>query len=184
MFKIRNINSKGTTERYSEAISKLHRPGDYVQVVRGLPRSIVMVCPDGCGENITINLDRRAGKAWRKFETGEKLTIYPSIWRDTGCRAHFIIWKNRIIWCGYGDSEGVTLDEQLIAKVLNQLSVENYTSFELIADNLQLIPWEAFWACIELTHRRQAIEGNKGTYRRIGNKNTPSTISRILNTWV
>jgi hypothetical protein len=84
-------------ERYSEAVTKLHSPGDYVLVVRGLPRTIVMVCPDGCGENITINLDRRTGKAWRKFEAGGKLTIYPSVWRDT---AVHILSSGKIVLFG------------------------------------------------------------------------------------
>lgn len=178
-----SIVSKGTTERYSEAVAKLHSPGDYVFVVRGLPRAIVMVCPDGCGENITINLDRRTGKAWRKYETGEKLTIYPSVWRDTGCRAHFIVWKDRIIWCGTEGSSGVTLDEALIARVFSKLSTESYTSFETIADELQLIPWEALWACQELVHRRRSVEGNKGAYRKIGDTDIPLKVSGRIDTW-
>ena len=181
MSRAHNIVSKGTTERYSEAVAKLRSPGDYVLVVRGQPRSIVMVCPDGCGENITINLDRRTGKAWRKYETGEKLTIYPSVWRDTGCCAHFIVWKDRIIWCGGGSSSGVTLDETLIVSVLSKLSAESYSSFESIAEDIQLIPWEALWACEELVRRRQCVEGNKGTYRRIGSIDTPSGGSGRIN---
>jgi hypothetical protein len=167
MSKMHSITSKGITERYSEAVEKLQRPGDYVIVTRGLPRSIVMVCPDGCGENITINLDRRTGKAWRKYEAGEKLTIYPSVWRDTGCRAHFIIWKNHIIWCGAGEHSKITLDETTISKVLNKLSPNSYMYFESIADQLQESPWDALWSCKELVHRGRALEGDNKDYRRI-----------------
>jgi len=181
MTRVHSIAPKGTSERYSEAIEKLHSPGDYVLVVRGQPRTIVMVCPDGCGENVTINLDRRTGKAWRKYETGEKLTIYPSVWRDTGCRAHFIVWKDRIIWCGVGDSLEVTLDETLIARVFNKLSAESYTNFESIADDLKLIPWEALWACKELKRRNRCVEGSKGTYRRVGNTSSPPPVSGYIN---
>lgn len=181
MSKTHNIVSKGSTERFSEAVAKLNSPGDYVIVVRGQPRSIVMVCPDDCGENITINLDRRTGKAWRKYETGEKLTIYPSVWRDTGCCAHFIVWKDRIIWCGQQGSAGVTLDEAMIAKVYSKLSTESYINFESIADDLQLIPWEALWACKELVHRHRSVEGNKGTFRKIGNTDIPPPVSGRIN---
>lgn len=167
MAKSYNIVSKGITERFSEAVEKVHSPGDYVLVIRGLPRSIIMVCPDGCGENITVNLDPRTGKAWRKYETGEQLTLYPSVWRDTGCRAHFIIWKSRIIWCGTGESSGITLDESLISDVLNKLSNQVYINFESIAEELKLIPWEALWACKELVHRNRCVEGNNnGTFRK------------------
>lgn len=181
MTRVHSIAPKGTSERYSEAVEKLHSPGDYVLVVRGQPRTIVMVCPDGCGENITINLDRRTGKAWRKYETEEKLTIYPSVWRDTGCRAHFIVWKDRIIWCGVGDSLGVNLDETLVARVFSKLSAESYTNFESIADDLKLIPWEALWACKELKRRNRCVEGDKGAYRRVGSTGSPPAVSGHIN---
>jgi hypothetical protein len=140
-----------------------------------------MVCPDGCGENLTINLDRRTGKAWRKYQTGVNLTIYPSVWRDTGCRAHFIVWKDRIIWCGNGDSSGVILEETLIAKVFSKLSVDSYISYESIAEDLQLIPWEALWACKELQKRRRCVEGSKGIYRRVGDVGSPPPYSGHIN---
>jgi hypothetical protein len=76
-----------------------------VTVTRGAPRSIVILCPDGCGEVLTVNLDRRSGPAWRFFERRGTLTIYPSIWRDSGCRAHFIIWNSEILWCDGGEAE-------------------------------------------------------------------------------
>ena len=153
---------------------KLLVPGDCVLVVRGLPRSIVMVCPDGCGENITINLDRRTGKAWRKFETSGKLTIYPSVWRDTGCRAHFIVLRDRIIWCDSHESSGISVDESIIEKVFKQLSNNNYVHFEQISDLLQAIPWEVLWACKELVRRGQAQVSNKDNFKRIGTTFIPN----------
>ncbi|WP_425373246.1 DUF6527 family protein, partial [Klebsiella pneumoniae] len=30
-------------------------------------------------------------------------TLYPSIWRTTGCRSHFWVRIGRIHWCGKAD---------------------------------------------------------------------------------
>jgi len=97
------IVQRGSTQRYSEALPLLRLPGDLVIVVRGVPRSIVIQCPEGCGEVISLNLDRRAGPAWQRFERRGSLTIYPSVWRETGCEAHFIVWNNIILWCDRAD---------------------------------------------------------------------------------
>ncbi len=160
------ISSKGSTSKFSEAVPKLVVPGDYVVVMRGVPRSIVMSCPDGCGEILPINLDRRIGKAWRTYNTGEALTIFPSVWRDTGCCAHFIVWRDQILW---PDSLGTTepiFDEELLSTVLSQLGNNDFTSFETIAEKLSWIPWEVLWACHALVRQRRAIEGKQGLFRR------------------
>jgi hypothetical protein len=181
MTKAHRINSKGTTEKYADAIAKLHSPGDYVLVVRGTtPRSIVMVCPDGCGENITVNLDRRIGKAWRKYERNGNLSVYPSVWRDTGCRAHFIVWNDQILWSGTRDASDKIVQESLITEVYKTLSPAQFAHYEVIAETLQAIPWEALWACRELVRRNHAAEGERGTFRRVGNEgNQPQACGRI-----
>ena len=61
---------------------------------------MLIACPDGCGETLSINLDQRMGKAWEINERGGDLTLYPSVWREGGCESHFIVWRNRIVWCG------------------------------------------------------------------------------------
>lgn len=181
MSKAHRILSRGTTEKYAEAIAQLHAPGDCVLVVRGVPRTVVMVCPDGCGETLTVNLDPRTGKAWRKYEQNGKLTIYPSVWRDTGCRAHFIIWNDRILWCDTSDSASVTIDEALIETVFNSLPTGNPSHFEMLAEHLNAIPWDVLWACKELMRRGCAQVENQNTFRRLGNKYIPPTISGRLN---
>lgn len=180
MPKAHRILLRGTTEKYAEAVAQLHAPGDCVIVVRGVPRTVVMVCPDGCGETITVNLDPRTGKAWRKYERNGKLTIYPSVWRDTGCRAHFIIWHDRILWCGTSDSASIPVDEALIETVFNNLPTSKAIHFEMIAEPLKAIPWDVLWACEELVRRGSALVENQNSFRRIGNKYTPPTaIGRI-----
>ncbi len=59
-----------------------------------------MACPDGCGDTLVINLDDRAGKAWLLDERRGKLSLYPSVWREDGCRSHFILWSDYLIWIG------------------------------------------------------------------------------------
>lgn len=161
------LKSKGVSEKYSDAVARLNSPGDYVLVVRGVPRSVVMVCPDGCGENLTVNLDRRIGKAWRKYETDGKLTLYPSVWRDTGCRAHFIVWKDHILWCGENNPRRTRIDESLIDIVFRKLPSAEAISYEKIAEESQLIPWDVLWACRELTYRKSAIEEQEGMFKKI-----------------
>lgn len=177
MTKAHSISFLGTVERYADAIAKLRSPGDYVLVVRGVPRTIVMSCPDGCGETLTINLDRRTGPAWRKYEHDGRLSIYPSIWKDTGCRAHFIVWRNRILWCGLRDESRLSLlDEGHVANVLKHLPTKNFVHFESIAEELHAIPWEIYWACKELVIRGCAIEGKqKGTFCSITKTNPPAS---------
>ena len=75
-----------TVERRHEADALTARPGDAVLVHRGRARSLVMACPDGCGERLTVNLDPEAGPAWRAYQTPRGLTLYPSVWRESGCK--------------------------------------------------------------------------------------------------
>ena len=160
------INYLGVVARYSEAMGKLRKPGDCVSVVRGTPRAIVMSCPDGCGETLTINLDRRIGPAWRKYEKNDHLTVYPSVWRESGCRAHFIIWRNSILWCGPSeDYVGTHTEEHLLPLVLAKLSTTTYRHYEVIADALEINPWEVFWACKDLVRAGKAEQGKTGMFR-------------------
>jgi len=32
-----------------------------------------------------------------------QLTLFPSVWRDTGCQSHFNIWRDRILIFGIGE---------------------------------------------------------------------------------
>ena len=55
--------------RYTNAASSVSKPGDCAVVERaGTRRQLVMCCPDGCGEILSINLDPRSGPAWRLYK--------------------------------------------------------------------------------------------------------------------
>src|SRR5947208_4568845 len=101
------LNLRAVVESRSEVGALLSKPGDAVIIQRGQPRWIMLNCPCGCGEDIPINLDRRAAKAWRYYDgEGRGVTLFPSVWRDTGCQSHFIVWRGRILLLeAYGEDE-------------------------------------------------------------------------------
>lgn len=159
------VRNLGTAARYSEAMERIKQPGDYVLVLRGTPRGIVMSCPDGCGEHVIINLDRQGGPAWRRYTCGDKLSIFPSVWRDSGCRAHFIIVRDRIYWCGAdGAGAAVHVDESLVSTVLKHLNHVTPVHYEAIAASLGAIPWEVVWACAALQRAGLASEPKRGYF--------------------
>lgn len=131
----RMLHLVGEAEYRDEAEAKLAKPGDATLVVRGRTRSVVMACPDGCGETLVVNIDPRAGKAWRMDTRGEGLTLYPSVWRDGGCRSHFIVWRGFLIWCDrfiLGNQEP-RYDPSIEEAVLSAMDVSTPLTAEVIA---------------------------------------------------
>jgi hypothetical protein len=151
------IVMKGEVTHRHLADEVLKAPGEAVIVRRGVLRSVVMACPDGCGELLTINLDGRAGKAWRYYDRGGDVSLFPSVWRDSGCESHFILWRSRIHWCDWSEELDMPMAE-VIVQVRDALGtqLESYTS---IADRLDLVPWAALSACGKLRREGIALEG-------------------------
>lgn len=90
--KNRSISLKAELDSRVGAANLLVAPGDAVLITRGQPRWLLLRCPCGCGEEMPVNLDARAGKAWRLYRRPHSgLTLFPSVWRDTGCESHFVI---------------------------------------------------------------------------------------------
>jgi Family of unknown function (DUF6527) len=59
-----------------------------------------MVCPCGCGELIELNLLKQARPCWSVQEHADgTITLAPSVWRQKGCRSHFLLRRGRIDWC-------------------------------------------------------------------------------------
>lgn len=151
------LTFKGEVTQRHQADELLQMPGEAVLVRRGVLRSIVIACPDGCGEMLTINLDGRAGKAWRFYGHANDMSLFPSVWRDSGCGSHFILWRSRIYWCDWGDELEVPMVEN-VAKVQEALGpqLESYMS---IAERLDLVPWAVLSACGKLRRDGLAVEG-------------------------
>lgn len=158
---------KAQVEQRHEANPLLKLPGDAALVHRGVFRSLVMACPDGCGELLTINLDARAGKAWRMYGTPGELSLFPSVWRETGCRSHFILWRSKIYWCDWGDELDTPIEE-VVQLVRDRLTSE-LVPYVRIADELQVVPWSVLAACNRLVSQGVAQEGKnkqRGFFRR------------------
>ncbi|HEX8124724.1 MAG TPA: DUF6527 family protein [Allosphingosinicella sp.] len=127
-----------------------------------------MACPDACGSVLTINLDDRAGAAWRIYRERDLLSVYPSIWRESGCRAHFFLRRNRIIWCGPDILDVGEYDLELLDLVRAALD-ERHRFAEEIARDLEEAPWEVADAANELVNRGEAEkrrDGDRWAYSR------------------
>jgi hypothetical protein len=161
---------RGEVDRNHQAAALAEAPGDAAIVRRGRLRSIVIACPDGCGDHITINLDNEAGPAWRLYRRPRGLTLFPSVWRESGCRSHFIIWHNAILWCEpfwLHDREPEAQDSSLNARVLSRLT-NSYQPYADIALALEEVPWEVARACRALQNEgcvEEAPGSLRGNYR-------------------
>jgi hypothetical protein len=89
-------------ENLSQASEALQAKDALVVVQRGRPRWLKMRCPCGCGEIISLNLDRAAGESWHLVIQDGRVGLFPSVWRDSGCQSHFILWRNVAYFCGTG----------------------------------------------------------------------------------
>ena len=166
---------KSTVQSRGEATALLHNPGDAVLVERGRPRWLLLKCPCGCGEVIPINLDKRAGPAWRLYRSKRYgYSVHPSVWRDTGCESHFIIWRNRILLLGkrYGGYRSLAAREEITAlgeQVYAALPENEFTYYVVIADTIREVPWEVLDACRYLVREGLALEhetDERGLFRR------------------
>jgi hypothetical protein len=93
-------------EGQAQARTKLAAASDHIVVVeRGVIRTVLFVCPSGCGDVLAINVDPAAGEAWRVRYSEGAVSLIPSVWRTTGCEAHFVLWRNRVWWCGPDEDE-------------------------------------------------------------------------------
>jgi len=167
MSKASRIRDRGTVSHRHEADALMERAGDFVLVSRGVLRSLVMRCPDGCGDTLTINLDARTDKAWRFYRKRNQVSVFPSVWRDTGCGSHFILWNHTVVWCDvrWGDREVVVEDEvKLRGKVLSACNDE-WQHFTQLAEMLDEVPWDVNWACSYLAQRAGALVEGKDKLR-------------------
>jgi len=178
MSRVKSLEIRGQAERHSDAMALVPKAGDAAMVVRERLRSIAIRCPDGCGEVISVNLDPRSGPAWKMYQQDGALTIYPSVWKESGCRAHFIVWRNRLLWCDTYDSPHWK-DDNVKQRVQRQLPASGtaHAHFEELAAKLGLIPWEVLWACHSLVSEKIAVASEKAT--RFGLASPTKTPQRL-----
>ena len=157
-----SLRVHGDVAARADAAPRLRAVGDAVVVRRGRARWLMLVCPCGCGEMLNVNLDPMAGPSWRLYE-GRRggASLYHSVWRDTGCRSHFIIWRGEILLMRGDEEEAAEYgareaDIELGKAVFRRLGHGRYEHFGDIADALDAIPWDVLRA--ELITLRGATE--------------------------
>lgn len=142
--------------------------------MRGKPRSLLLCCPCGCGEIFPLNLDSRVGPAWRLWRNpGPTLTVFPSVWRESGCCSHFVIWHDNILlFDQYSASRDIELSrselETNAREIMSRLRKNCFSSIECLSDDMNRDPWDVLSACKSLENIGEVVEGrgeNKGRYR-------------------
>ncbi len=149
----------GVVESRSDVKALLSKPGDCVLVKRKTLRLFVLLCPSGCGEEVLINLDPRVGPAWRFYTKRKKVTLYPSVIRESGCLSHFIIWYDKIFWCDYEDLwEDNPINFELDKKVFESLT-EYFLNYYDVAEKIDELPWEVLLSLRRLVRAGDVVEG-------------------------
>ena len=155
-----------------EASASLKMPGDTALVHRGVARMLLMNCPCTCGDILVINLDSRAGPAWRIYRRGNGVSLFPSYWRDSKCGSHFILWRNIIHWCDW-DDDGIWTSASVIEERVLMALTDQFTNYEVVAEELEEVPWDVLQACHSLVRKGYAVANRpsrKGEFRRLQSK--------------
>jgi hypothetical protein len=153
---------RGVVTSHSQAAAVVCTAGDAALVVRTRPRLFVLSCPCGCGEVLPINLDERAGPAWRLYRSSRGTSLYPSVVRETGCQSHFIIWRDEIWLFGRNDEGDDSLresNEPLREAVLAALKRDELVPFVTLADALDTVPWDVLTVARRLVREGLVREG-------------------------
>jgi len=164
MAKVNQLNQVGVFENRDTAAGALKQSGDAALVCRGINRMLLVRCPCGCGDDLVINLDTRTGPAWRLYERNEKMTLYPSYWRDSACESHFILWRNRVHWCTWDRDDDVWINSSDIQDAVKARLSAKFVFYHDIADEIDEIPWDVLQACNRLV-REGVAEANIGEMR-------------------
>lgn len=170
MPRVDRLRSVGTYEGKDEAAAALKSHGDMAVVFRGVARMLLIRCPCGCGDDLVVNLDRRAGPAWRMYARNDGVSLFPSYWRETACGSHFIVWSNQIHWCTWDHDEDFWTNSSRIQDRVFEALPTHFAPYQDVADAIGEIPWEVLQACHHLTFKGLA-EANtgrrRGEFRRI-----------------
>lgn len=165
------VNFRGEVERRADATAMLRIPADLVVVRRGRLRLAIIKCPSGCGDEVIVNLDPRAGPNWSFYRRRQGISLYPSVWRDTGCGAHFVIWRSKCFLFDESERDWYSRDSfapGLAEKVLAQFLDEDEQHFEEIANKLDEVPWTISAVCHNLVRVGKLLEGSRmGVFRRV-----------------
>lgn len=86
--------------RVEDVPDKLERAKVYLAGEGNNLWAAAMICPCGCGDVIELNLLKQARPCWTAREHPDgTVSLAPSVWRQKGCRSHFVLRHGRINWC-------------------------------------------------------------------------------------
>lgn len=72
----------------------------YIVEEDGFEEQAALICPCGCDQILHLNLLTDERPCWYiTHHRNGTATVYPSVWRLTGCRSHFWIRRGKINWC-------------------------------------------------------------------------------------
>jgi len=72
----------------------------YIVEEDGFLEQAAMVCPCGCGSVLNMNLLPDERPCWRvEQHASGAVSLFPSVWRQVGCRSHFWFREGRVHWC-------------------------------------------------------------------------------------
>ena len=59
-----------------------------------------LLCPCGCGETLHLRFLPHRRPRW-DLDVGADgvVSLRPSVWRQVGCRSHFILTGGKVFWC-------------------------------------------------------------------------------------
>lgn len=78
------------------------------------PKWVVLSCPCQNRERIEVNLMRSRSPFWLLRETGDSISLTPSLWMPKDkCGSHFWVTDNRIAWVVDGDLDSDSSYDQL-----------------------------------------------------------------------
>lgn len=92
--------------------------------------------------------------------------MFPSVWRDSGCGSHYVIWDDRILlfsgsWAPNEDDVDREVDQRVLDVVRK---VGGAVEFREIARTLAEVPWTVLEACRRLSSSGGLMEVVEGVY--------------------
>lgn len=156
MPRVTQVKFVGTFSNYGDAAARLKSVGDLALVERDMPRMLMLNCPCGCGDTLVINLDRRAGPAWRIYRRRGKISLFPSYWRDSACESHFVLWNNHVYWCDWEDEDTWSSAPAEIEEKVERALTTQYVAYDDLAAQIDEVPWDVLRACHALLRKGKA----------------------------
>ncbi len=161
------LSLKSVVETRAEVGSNLNAAGDAILIFRHHPRWLLLKCPCSCNDVISLNLDQRAGQSWRIYNgKDDQLSLFPSIWRDSGCLSHFIIRNGHIVMLG--ERAPLTyrwLSDTALLSLANRVRQfwpqADWVQYVEVADLLGEMPWDVLDACRYLVRIGVLVEGKE-----------------------